>query len=593
MSTETYPAPAPAVALPAPVSERTRAGLGVAAGALALGIAGDALLRPLPWGLNAALWCAALAIAATGLQRWAGTQGAVTGWIPVALPVSTLLAWRDSPTLKGLDLAVLAIVVGLAVWRSCGGSVWAAGLARYCVGLFEALGHAAFGAGPLLASDIRWSELRRDGWTRHALAAARGAIIALPLLFLFGSLLMSADAAFDRLITQTFHIDLPLAVSHTLLAASIGWLSAGVLRALVTQQPLGALPALPAATTPAAGPRLGIVETAMVLGLLDVLFLTFVIVQLPHFFGSYRFLLAPGTTTFADYARRGFFELCAVSGLVLPLLMGTHWLLRKDDPRHETAFRAVAGAMVALVFVIIASALHRMRLYTSAYGLTQLRLYTVAFMVWLTAVFGWFCWTVLRGRRDRFVFGALSAGVGTVVMLHAVNPDALIVRVNASRRDAPVQFDAVYAAGLSGDAVPVLLGRLGAVPAASRCDVVRLLLAEWSGAGEDWRAWSLGRSRAVAAVRARSAGLRRACPPLPAPRTVPDVVSADVTTDVTTIPPVVPAPAPTVPASAAATTPPPGAPPAGNARPSPSAEKPASAANAGSAAPSTAPASRP
>jgi hypothetical protein len=147
-------------------------------------------------------------------------------------------------------------------------------------------------------------------------------------------------------------------------------------------------------------------------------------------------------------------------------------------------------------------------------------------MVWLTAVFGWFCGTVLRGRRDRFAFGALSAGIGTVVMLHAVDPDALIVRVNASRTDAPVAFDAVYAAGLSGDAVPALLDRLDAVPAGARCDVVRPLLADWSGAGEDWRAWSLGRARAVAAVRARAAALRRECPPVaaaatPAPAVVP------------------------------------------------------------------------
>src|ERR1044072_8893391 len=117
--------------------------------------------------------------------------------------------------------------------------------------------------------------------------------------------------------------------------------------------------------------------------------------------------------------------------------MTVHWLAPGGG---ERVFRIVAGAMVRLVFVIIASALHRMGLYLSAYGLTELRVYTTAFMLWLTAVFGWFGWTVLRGRRERFAFGALTAAVETVVLLHVANPDALIVRVNAGRHESPVRF---------------------------------------------------------------------------------------------------------------------------------------------------------
>lgn len=503
----------PAVAVPArlPVSPRTRQGLAVAGAAAALGTLGDALLRPLPWGLNLTLWSAALIAAAVALQRYAETEEATTGWIPVALAVSALMAWRDSPALKGLDLAALCIVLGLAVWRTRGGAVRASGLARTSYALLEAAGEAVFGALPLVFSDVKWREIPREGWTRHALAAARGIAIALPLLLLFGSLLVAADAAFDSLVSSTFNFDLPLATSHLLLALAFAWVAAGVLRGLVMRPlPKEATGAVPApAIRP---PSLGIVEIATVLGLLDALFLAFVLVQLPHFFGSYDSLLAPGTATFSEYARRGFFELCTVAALVLPLLMGMHWLLRKAEPRAERVFRIVGGLMVGLVFVIIASGLHRMGLYLSAYGLTELRVYTTAFMLWLAAVFAWFAWTVLRGRRERFTFGALTAAVETVVLLHVANPDALIVRVNASRHDAPVQFDAVYAATLSGDAVPALLRRMDAVPAEARCGVARRLLHDWSGADEDWRAWSLGRSRAVGAVRSRAAALGAMCP---------------------------------------------------------------------------------
>jgi hypothetical protein len=509
----------PALAVPAraPLSLRTRNGVAVAAAALALGAAGDALLRPAPWGLNLTLWTALLVAAAAGLQRWAETEDAVVGWIPTSLAVAALMAWRDSPTLKALDLAALCVVLGLAVHRAGGGSVRVAGLARYVAGLLQAVFEATCGAGVLVGRDVRWRELRGDGWTRHALAAGRGAALALPLLLVFGSLLMAADAGFDRLIGRTFNLDLPLAASHLGLALVFAWLAAGVLRALVIPTPPAVaadseLGRLAASAEAPSKPHLGMVETATVLGLLDLLFLSFVVLQLPHFFGSYSDRVAPGTATFSAYARRGFFELCVVAGLVLPLLMTVHWLIRGDDPREERVFRFAAGAMVGLVCVIILSALHRMRLYQSAYGLTELRVYTTAFMLWLTAVFGWFCWTVLRGRRERFAFGAVTAAVETIVLLHVASPDALIVRVNAAREQSAVRFDAFYAASLSGDAVPGLLRRLDAVPADGRCPVARRLLNDWSGAKEDWRAWSVGRSRAVAAVRAHAAELRRMCP---------------------------------------------------------------------------------
>lgn len=507
-----------AVAVPqrAPLSPRTRHGLGVAATALALGALGDALLRPVPWGLNLTLWAAALVAAAAGLQRWARTEDAQAGWIPVALTVSVLVAWRDSATLKALDLTVLCVILGLAVYRARGGSVRVAGLARYFTGMLEAVFEATCGAAPLLFRDVKWAEVPRQGWTRHALAAARGVAIALPLLLLFGSLLVAADAAFDRLVSSTFNLDVPLTLSHVMLALVFGWGAAGVLRGLVLP-PVRKADAVAAGASPVPvpqpwEPRMGIVEVTTVLALLDVLFLAFVIVQLPHFFGSYQHLLQPGTATFSEYARRGFFELCVVAGLVLPMLMGLHWLLRKEGPGAERVFRVAAGAMVGLVFVIIVSALHRMRLYQSAYGLTELRVYTTAFMLWLSAVFAWFCWTVLRGLRERFAFGALTAAVETVILLHVANPDALIVRVNAARQQAPVRFDALYATSLSGDAVPALLARFGAVPADARCQVADRLLRGWSGADEDWRAWSLGRHGAVNAVRAHRAELRALCP---------------------------------------------------------------------------------
>lgn len=58
-------------------------------------------------------------------------------------------------------------------------------------------------------------------------------------------------------------------------------------------------------------------------------------------------------------------------------------------------------------------------------------------MAWLAATFVWFAFTTLRGRSERFAAGALAAALAAVVLLHAANPDARMVRVNASGGGAP------------------------------------------------------------------------------------------------------------------------------------------------------------
>src|SRR4029450_7185907 len=132
---------------------------------------------------------------------------------------------------------------------------------------------------------------------------------------------------------------------------------------------------------------LGVTETAIVLGLLDVLFLKFVVVQFQYFFGGAARIQAVAGLTYAEYARRGFFELVGVAALVLPLLLAAHWLLRKEKARDEIVFRVLAGAQIALLFVMMVSAFQRMRLYQREYGLTELRVYTTVFMGWLGRAF--------------------------------------------------------------------------------------------------------------------------------------------------------------------------------------------------------------
>jgi hypothetical protein len=493
------------------LNRRTTVGFGVLTAAVGLGALGDGLLRATPWGVNTAIWVTALAAALTCLLRWQRIDATAGGrsMLLVAVFFASGMALRDSPAVRTLDgLALLVTLsLGLAALRAWPGQLRIAALTDYALTVCYACVHAAAGAYPLLFREIGWREVAAGGRRSAALAAARGALIALPLLVLFGGLFVAADATFERLVTRAFRWDAATLFGHLYGFVLCTWVSGGLLRGVLIERRPSAPP-----LRRAPRPWLGPIEMATFLGLLNALFLSFVLVQVRYFFGGASTVLATDGMTYAAYARRGFFELVAVAALVLPLLLLTHSMLRKEHPVNERLYRLLAGSLVALLFVVMASALQRMFLYQRLYGLTELRLYTTAFMGWLGAVFVWFVATVLRGRRRRFGIGALTSGLAVVVALNLLNPDELIIRTNATRvaqGSASQTLDDLYAASLSADGVPALLVALPVLPAEQQDVLARQLLHRWSPpAHQDWRTWNWGRAQAWRAVAAHEATLK-------------------------------------------------------------------------------------
>ena len=516
------------------MNTKTRTGLTLLPLALALGLLGDQLLRATP-GLNVLLWTLAGLLAMAFLARHLQVEALGEGaWLAVpAVCLAAGLAWRDSTTLKTLDVIGLLLCLSVGAARTRAGQVRLAGVLDYVLDFFYAAFQSCFGVLVLLFGDIEWKEVPRTGWLPRFLAVGRGLILVLPLLLLFGALLSAADAVYQRLIAQALHFDTGALLGHAALSGLLACLTAGFSRALL----LGNAPALPAERR-ATLPSLGTVETGTILGLLNLLFMSFVVVQFRYFFGGGGTVQATAGLTYAQYARSGFFELVWVAALVLPFLLGLHWLQRPGDARAHRLFSAQAAVQVVLLFVIMASALTRMRLYQGEYGLTELRLYTTAFMGWLAVVFAWFAWTVLRGRRDRFAFGAALAGFCCLLALHVLNPDATIVRSNLAHARAGHAFDADYAASLSADAAPALTSALPSLPAPAQGTIAQSLLRAWSGPA-DWRAWSLGRALAFGNVQAHRAALLEAqksapCGCTATPQALPPAVQGRTVTQLVT-----------------------------------------------------------
>jgi hypothetical protein len=244
---------------------------------------------------------------------------------------------------------------------------------------------------------------------------------------------------------------------------------------------------------------LGFVEAATLLVALDLLFLAFVWIQFAYLFGGRANITVEGYT-YAEYARRGFFELLAVSVLALGLIVALHRYTPRETVRRKDIFAGLSSLMVLSVLVILASAFQRLLLYEDAFGYTQLRLYSHVFMIWLGFTFVWFL-VVLWLQSKRFALGVFLAVLGFLITLNALNPDAFIAEQNLVRYQATGKLDLPYLTTLSEDVVPVLVRSRDWLTAAERRTLddhlqQRLQQMEENTRWRNWPSFHLSRQRA-------------------------------------------------------------------------------------------------
>jgi hypothetical protein len=462
--------------------------------AVDLGLVGDALLRGSPWGVNLPLWVLILAVTAALVPGERGpTRRDAQALVWASLVTAAGLAWRDAPVLILGNVLATAALLLLALVRARGLRLDALPLGRLSASATRAALRAAEGAIPVLA---QWRPSPSPALGRRLRAITTGVALALPISAVFTVLLAAADPVFERAVRLAFSWDAKLIASHTLLSAGIAWLACGYL--------LGLRPATPNDERPGPAPgsgdrrlALGLVEVGIPLGGLAALFALFVGFQTRYFFGGDAVVLSTAELGWGDYARRGFFELVAVTGLVVPLLLGADGVVDRADSRAMRGFRTLSTLLLGLVALIAGSAVYRLWLYYGVYGLTPTRIYAAALMGWIGLVLGWFGVTVLRGRRGAFPLGAVVSGLGVLAGLNLLNPDGLVARVNLERARAGRELDMDLLSSLSADAIPVLLQAVRDSPSAGNCAIAQAVAVPGnSPAGGDWRTWNVSRGRA-------------------------------------------------------------------------------------------------
>ncbi|HEY0428014.1 MAG TPA: DUF4173 domain-containing protein [Pyrinomonadaceae bacterium] len=525
------------------MNEKTKTGLEILQAAVLLGVLGDVLLRATPWGLNAFLFCGAF-VAAMLMLVWRRRQEflsrqniALNGAL---IFFAAMFVWRDSIQLRILDTLAIFTILAVLMLPALQIKTQIAGVFHYIIGFFWAGISAVFSPFFLIFADMKWKSIPQSGWSKHLISVLRGLLIAAPILLIFGALFVAADAVFEGFVQKTLNINTEALFTHTFAIGFFSWLTAGYLRSFlkdnsaeeeicapadevktqvqsvteIKDEEVKEKPALEEKKSwewqnfdNSVLPRsftLGAIETSIILGLMNLLFLSFVVVQVSYLFGGMDLVQNTPDFKLAEYARRGFGELVTVAALVLPILLVSHWLLRKDNPANEKIYRVLAGIQIVLLFVIMISATQRLFLLTGSlgYGLTTTRLYPMVFMIWLALVFVWFTITVLRGAREQFAWGALWSAMFVLGIMHVLNPDEYIVRTNVRLMQQGRMFDSRYLTELSDDAASALLESLPVMNFEQQCVVKNKLARRFEKAQNenDFRTWNFSRWKARRAI---------------------------------------------------------------------------------------------
>lgn len=493
-------------------------------GAALLGILADPLLRNGPWGVGLLVWMAMFAALVVALASRSGAAFSRESriWLAVAVLFAAGLSWRDADMLYGFDvLAMLAALTLLAMSMNAI-PVAALSLARVRDLIQAAFGTSvdvAFGAVPLVARDAEFDATLRERDQGRVRRVGRALVIAVPVVLVFTLLFVQADPVFGSLVWLP-DIDFSRIISHTFVAGFFAWVVAGWLRRAL-------LPSAAAAGAPdiAMPFTLGATDLALVLGALNLLFAVFVVVQIRWLFGGEALVLRTTNLSYAEYARRGFFELTTVAALLLPVLLCAQALVPDSHSRTLRLYRRLALPLVVLLGAVMASAGARMRLYVGYYGISADRLYASAFMIWLAIVFVWLAATVLRSRPRGFAIGLVASGFLVLFTLNVLSPDALVARAIIARgtiaHAGAAGSDLRYLSTLGGDAMPLLVPALIAPNGASdttdatdRCGALRNLLDRWTRDSHfqmvrNWPQWNFARMRAMETIRTNDAALRR------------------------------------------------------------------------------------
>ena len=189
------------------------------------------------------------------------------------------------------------------------------------------------------------------------------------------------------------------------------------------------------------------------LSAISLCYLFYLFSQLAYFFSAFKGFLPDGEITYAQYARKGFFEMCVIAVINFVLVSAAMLLAKKQEGKVCLPIKLLATFVGVFTLVIISTAISKMVLYINEYGMTVRRVTTSAFMVFLAVMF---ISVILRVyiREINIVKTALLTAGCVVLLLGTVNVNRVCAKYNyesyITGRHQTVDVESLYNLGDEG-----------------------------------------------------------------------------------------------------------------------------------------------
>jgi hypothetical protein len=297
-----------------------------------------------------------------------------------------------------------------------------------------------------------------------------GVIISLPFMLLVIYLLASADQIFAYYLKQIAYINIDIGLGDVLLVLAVAFLSFGYILGFWNQKeradrlqenqpeeearhpdnPAGAVN-----VTTDVVKKWDPVTVLTFLTLLNIVYIAFAVIQFSYLFGVSSLALPEGFT-YAEYARRGFFELTVISILNVSIVL---IVIGAACKKNRLALGAIQGLLMLMVIstaVMLISAHLRLSLYEQVFGFTFLRVLAHVFMAYIIALLVILLVKIIR-YYTRLNQAFLLISLIFYLAVNYANFDSFIARKNIDRYFDSGKLDQGYLLSLSNNAAPQMI----------------------------------------------------------------------------------------------------------------------------------------
>jgi hypothetical protein len=269
-----------------------------------------------------------------------------------------------------------------------------------------------------------------------------GLIISVPVLAVVLTLLMSADTKFKQLVEgfpDWFHVLSAETITRIMVILITATVFFGILQVLLLKQ----IMIIEKESNKISFQIDGIIAITFLV-VMNLVYLLFTFIQFKYFFGR----TLQGDFTFAQYARKGFFELLFVSVINLSVLTIVLTFVKQNTHILKRLIQMMLTILVFSSTVILCSAFIRLGMYEDAYGFTFTRILAHSFMIFLAIVFAFTFVQIWINRLSLSHFMLITALV-YYATINTIDLDQLVVSKNINRFKESGKIDINYMNSLS------------------------------------------------------------------------------------------------------------------------------------------------